>query len=384
MHGVDWKAIHDKYAELLPHVSHRVDLDYLLSEMVAESNAGHSYVNYGDFDRVDRMETGLLGARLKADPDAGRFIISKIYNGENWNNSRRSPLTVQGVNVKEGEYLISINGNQVEVGENPYKYLENTVGELVDITVNDEPTEQGARTYTIKPINSELSLMYLDWVQSRREKVEEMSNGRIGYIHVPNTAVDGNRELFKGMYAYHEKDALIIDDRYNGGGFIPDLMVDLLDRETLAYWHRRGLDAMKTPAVAHDGPKAMLINHYSSSGGDAFPYFFKKKDLGVVIGTRTWGGLVGISGNASLVDGGYIAVPRFGIYNESGEWIIEGEGVYPDIKVVDKPHKVAKGQDPTLEKAVEVLMKKLESESPEKLNPPKDPDRSGWIEKDIE
>ena len=384
MHGVDWKAIHDKYAELLPYVSHRADLDYLLSEMVAESNAGHSYVNYGDFDRVDRIETGLLGARLKADPDAGRFIISKIYDGENWNNSRRSPLTVQGVNVKEGEYLISINGNQVKVGENPYEYLENTAGELVDITVNNKPTEQGARTYTIKPINSELSLIYLDWVQSRREKVEEMSNGRIGYIHVPNTAVDGNRELFKGMYAYHEKDALIIDDRYNGGGFIPDLMVDLLDRETLAYWHRRGLDAMKTPAVAHDGPKAMLINHYSSSGGDAFPYFFKKKDLGVVIGTRTWGGLVGISGNASLVDGGYIAVPRFGIYNEDGEWIIEGEGVHPDIKVVDKPHKVAKGQDPTLEKAVEVLMKKLESESPEKVNPPENPDRSGWIEKDIE
>jgi tricorn protease len=352
--------------------------------MVSESNAGHAYVNYGDFDRVDRMETGLLGARLKADPDAGRFIISEIYDGENWNKSRRSPLTVQGVNVKEGEYLISINGNQVKVGENPYKYLENTVGEFVDITVNDKPTEQGARNYTIKPINSELSLMYLDWVQSRREKVEKMSNGKIGYIHVPNTAVEGNRELFKGMYAYHEKEALIIDDRYNGGGFIPDLMIDLLDRETLAYWHRKGLDAMKTPAVAHDGPKAMLINHYSSSGGDAFPYFFKKKDLGVVLGTRTWGGLVGISGNASLVDGGYIHVPTFGIYNEDGEWIIEGEGVYPDIKVVDKPHKVAKGQDPTLEKAVEVLMKKLENDSTKKVTPPADPDRSGWIEKEIE
>ena len=384
MHGVDWKAIHDKYAELLPHVSHRADLDYLLSEMVAESNAGHSYVNYGDFERVDRVDNGLLGARLKAEPASGRFIISKIFEGENWNSKRRSPLTVQGVDVNEGDYLISINGEEVTTGENPYKYLENEAEELVDITVNNEPTKKGARTYTIKPLKSELSLLYLDWVQSRREKVEKMSNGKIGYIHVPNTSVAGNRELFKGMYAYHDKEALIIDDRYNGGGFIPDVMTDLLDRETLAYWHRRGLDPMKTPAVAHDGPKAMLINHYSSSGGDAFPYFFRKKGLGKIIGTRTWGGLVGISGNASLVDGGYIAVPRFGIYNEEGEWIIEGEGVHPDIKVVDKPHLVTKGQDPSLEKAVEVLLKQLEENPVEEVTPPENPNRSEWIEKEIE
>lgn len=383
MHGVDWKGIHDKYAELLPHVSHRADLDYLLSEMVAESNAGHSYVNYGDFDRVDRMETGLLGAKLEADPKAGRYKISKIYEGENWNDNRRSPLTEQGVDVKEGDYLIRINGQNVTTNENPYLYLENTVGELVDITVNDRPKEEGARTYAIKPIDSELSLFYLNWVETRRKMVEELSNGRIGYIHVPNTSIEGNKELFRGMYAYHDKDALIIDDRYNGGGFIPDVMVDLLDRETLAYWHRKGLEAMKSPAVAHDGPKAMLINHYSSSGGDAFPYFFKKKDLGVLIGTRTWGGLVGISGNASLVDGGYIAVPRFGIYNEEGEWIIEGVGVYPDIQVVDTPHLISKGQDPTIEKAVEVLLEKLEENPPKDVTPPANPDRSEWIEKEI-
>jgi len=384
MHGVDWKAIYDKYEELLPHVSHRADLDYLLSEMVAESNAGHAYVNYGDFDRVDRIETGLLGARLKADKNARRFVIDKIFKGENWHSDRRAPLTRQGVNVEEGDYLLAINGNEVRVGENPYKHLENTVGELVEITVNSNPSYNGAKTYTIKPIKHELSLMYLDWVQTRREKVNELSDGKIGYIHVPNTAYEGNRELFKGMYAYHDKEALIIDDRYNGGGFIPDVMTNLLDRETLAYWHRQGLDPMKTPAVAHDGPKAMLINHYSSSGGDAFPYFFKKKDLGVVLGTRTWGGLVGISGNASLVDGGYIAVPRFGIYNKEGEWIIEGEGVHPDIQIVDTPHKVAKGQDPTLEKAVEVLMEKLENDSTKTATPPEHPDRSGWIQSKID
>jgi len=383
IHDVDWINVREKYKELLPHVSHRADLDYLLGEMIAESNTGHCYVNYGDFERVDRVETGLLGAKLKPDREAGRFVISKIYAGENWNPDRRSPLTVQGVDVQEGDYLIGIGGEEVTTGENPYKYLENTVGKVIEITVNDQPTKEGGRTYEIKPIESELSLMYLDWVETRRKMVEEMSNGKLGYIHVPNTSVAGNRELFRGMYAYHHKQGLIIDDRYNGGGFIPDMMTELLDRETLSYWHRRGLKPSKTPAIAHDGPKAMLINHYSSSGGDAFPYYFKKKNLGKLIGTRTWGGLVGMSGNASLVDGGYIAVPRFGIFNEEGEWIIEGVGVHPDIKVFDTPHLVAKGQDPTLEKAVEVLMKQLEKNPPEKVTPPEDPDRSDWIEKDV-
>ena len=383
MHGVDWEAIREKYEALLPDLSHRADLDYIFGEMIAESNTGHCYVNYGDFERVDRIETGLLGAELTADESAGFYRISDIYAAENWNDSRRSPLKAQGVEVEEGDYLIAINGKEIPLQDNPYRYLENKADKVIELMVNDQPGRDGADTYMIKPVKSELSLMYLDWVEERRQKVEEMSDGRIGYIHVPNTSVAGNRELFKGMYAYHHKDALIIDDRYNGGGFIPDVMADLLDRDILSYWHRRGLEPSQTPAVAHDGPKAMLINHYSSSGGDAFPYYFKKKGLGKLIGTRTWGGLVGMSGNASLVDGGYIAVPRFGIFNENEEWIIEGIGVYPDIKVVDKPHLVAKGQDPSLEKAVQVLMEQLKEKSPEEVEPPEDPDRSEWIEKEI-
>lgn len=383
MHNVDWEGIQDKYRKLLPSVSHRADLDYILGEMVAETNTGHCYVNYGDFEKVDRVETGLLGAELAPDEDAERFIIKDIYASENWNSERRNPLTEQGVNIKEGEYLIKIDGKEVTTKDNPYKFLENKAEKRVDITVNDSPEQNGARTYTIKPVKSEMSLMYLDWVESRRKKVEELSDGKIGYIHVPNTSYEGNRELYRGMYTYHNKDALIIDDRYNGGGFIPGVMTELLNRETLSYWYRRGLKPNKTPDIAHDGPKAMLINHYSSSGGDAFPYYFKKKDLGKVIGTRTWGGLVGISGNASLVDGGYIAVPTFGIFNEKGEWIIEGVGVYPDIEVVDKPHEVAKGNDPSLEKAIEVLLKELEENPPKKISPPEAPDRSEWIEKEI-
>ncbi len=383
MQGIDWDQIKANYNKLMPYVSHRADLDYIIGEIISETNTGHAYVNYGDFEKVKPVETGLLGAKLKADHKSGKFIISKIYAGENWTPNRRSPLTEQGVNVNEGDYLLSINGHELSSDINPYLYLENMLGKMIEITVNSKPNFEGAKTYTIEPIASELELMYLDWVNERREIVNKLSDGKIGYIHVPNTAVEGNRELHRGMYAYHNKQALIIDDRYNGGGFIPDHMADLLDRNVLSYWHRRGLEPTQTPGVAHDGPKAMLINHYSSSGGDAFPYYFRKKGLGKLIGTRTWGGLVGMSGNASLVDGGYIAVPRFGIFDENQKWIIEGVGVYPDVEVYDEPHKVAKGEDPSIEKAVEMLLKELKENPKKKISAPKDPNRSKWIEEDV-
>jgi len=383
IHGMDWKAVKEKYGKLLPYVSHRADLDYILGEIISETNTGHAYVNYGDFERVKRIQTGLLGARLEADQSNGRYKIAKIYKGENWTPNRRSPLTEQGVDVKEGEYLISINGHNINTTINPYMYLENTIGKTIEITVNSKPTADGARSYNIKPIASELELFYLNWVETRRAMVDKLSGGKIGYIHVPNTAVEGNRELYRGMYAYHNKKALIIDDRYNGGGFIPGQMAHMLDRKTLSYWHRKGLKPFKTPGIAHDGPKAMLINHYSSSGGDAFPYYFRKKGLGKLIGTRTWGGLVGMSGNAGLIDGGYIAVPRFGIYNENQEWIIEGVGVYPDFEVYDEPHLTAKGIDPCVEKAVKELLKELEENPIKKIKKPTDPNRSKWIEEEI-
>lgn len=383
MHGIDWKAVKENYAQLVPFVGHRADLDFILSEMVSESNAGHSYVDWGDFEKPKRVEGGLLGAQLIADEKAGFYKIAKIYQGQNWNESLRSPLTEQGVNVKEGDYLISINGREIKSADNPYEFLENTVGKLVEIVVNSTPEKDFARTAVIKPIKSELDLLHFNWVLERRALVDKLSDGKIGYIYVPNTSTDGNRELFKGMYAYHDKDALIIDDRYNGGGFIPDVMADLLDRKTLSYWNRNGLVPSKTPGVAHNGPKVMLINGYSSSGGDALPYYFRKKGLGQLIGTRTWGGLVGISGNARLVDGGNISVPRFGIFDENGEWIIEGIGVYPDIEVVDRPEQLAKGIDPSIEKAVEVLLKELEKNPVKKVKVPEPPNRSGWIEEDI-
>jgi len=380
MHGVDWKAIKERYSPLVEHVSHRADLDYILGEIVSETNTGHSYIDWGDFERVKRVDTGLLGAELKADPASGKYQITKIYSGENWNDARRSPLTEQGVNVKEGDYLLAINGTELNQSMNPFELLENTVGKMVEITVNSKPETSGAKTFTIRPIDSELELMNLNWVNERRAMVDKLSGGKIGYIYVPNTAVEGNRELHRGMYAYNEKEALIIDDRYNGGGFIPDVMTDLLNRKTLSYWYRNGLAPNKTPGISHNGPKVMLTNGYSSSGGDAFPYYFRKKGLGTIIGTRTWGGLVGLSGNAGLVDGGGIEVPQFGVFDENEQWIVEGTGVSPDIEVVDRPEQLAKGIDPCIEKAVEVLLKQLKENPVKKVNPPAAPDRSGWNE----
>lgn len=381
MHGVDWDAMREKYGRLLPYISHRADLDFLFGELVGELNVGHAYVNWGDFPRVDRVEGGLLGAEFKADPNTGRYIISKIFPGENWNDSTRSPLREQGIMAGEGDYLISINGYDVTTDHNPYRFLENTAGEKITISVSSTPDEADAREYWVKPVDSELNLRYLDWVQSRRRMVEELSGGRIGYFHVPNTSIQGNRELFKGFYAFEDKDALIIDERYNGGGFIPDVMIRLLGRRILNYWARRGLELTSTPAMAHVGPKAMLINHYSASGGDAFPYYFREKQLGTLIGTRTWGGLVGMSGNPSLIDGGNLAVPTFGFVNKQGEWDVEGLGVPPDIEVYDRPEEIVKGHDPSLEKAVEVLMKALEQIPPKDITKPEPPDRSKWHEK---
>lgn len=384
LHGVDWEGIRKNYGALLPHVPSRFDLDYILNEVVSETNTGHAYVDWGDINRVERIDGGLLGAELEADLTAQRYRIRKIYAGENWNESRRSPLTESGINIKEGDYLLRVNGRELTTAQNPYELLENLGSRHVELTVNSSPSSSGATDYKVKTVTSETELRYLDWVRSRREMVDRLSGGTIGYIHVPNTAIEGNRELFKGMLAYNDKEALIIDDRYNGGGFIPDRMIDLLNRRTLVYWYRNGLpQPMKSPGIAHDGPKAMLINGYSSSGGDAFPYFFRKTGEGKLIGTRTWGGLVGISGNARLADGGYISVPRFGIYNEDGQWIIEGVGVYPDIEVVDRPEELAKGNDPAIEKAVEVLLDELQKNPPRKVIAPAPPDRSQWIEFDV-
>ncbi|MEW6735090.1 MAG: PDZ domain-containing protein [Acidobacteriota bacterium] len=375
MHGVDWGKMRERYEPLVPYIATRADLDFILGELGGELNAGHVYVNSGDEVRVERQDGGLLGAEIVAH-SSGYFQVVKIFPGENWHERFRSPLTEPGVKVRKGDFILAVDGRSTKEVKNFYELLENKANRSVTLLVNSKPEATGAHEERLRPVASETNLRYLDWVQSRQEYVERASQGRIGYIHIPNTALEGNRELFKYFYPQANKEALIIDDRYNGGGFIPDRMIELLDRPVLNYWARRGLEPLSAPGFSHEGPKATLINGYSSSGGDAFPYYFRKRGLGKLIGTRTWGGLIGLTGNPTFIDGGSVSAPTIRFVDTEGQWAVENVGVYPDIEVVDRPDLVTKGQDPSLEKAIEVLMEELKSKSPKKIKIPTPPDES--------
>ncbi len=373
MHGLDWKAMRDRYAALLPYVATRADLDYIFGELGGELSAGHVYVERGDERALPRMESGLLGADVEAAD--GYYRITKIYPGENWHQNFRSPLTEPGVRVSKGDYILAVDGESAATSKVPnfFQLLQNKADRVVTLLVNDKPTTQGARTERVRPVVTEQNLRYLDWVNANREKVSKLSGGRIGYIHLPNTAEAGNRELFKYFYPQTHTDALILDDRFNGGGFIPDVMIGLLSRPLLNYWSSRDLLPNSTPGFIHTGPKVTLINGQSSSGGDAFPYYFKKLGLGPLIGTRTWGGLIGLSGTPGLMDGGTLTAPSFRFLDTEGNWAVENEGVAPDIEVIDRPELIYKGQDPSLEKAVEVLMEELKKNPPHEIKVPAPP-----------
>jgi len=374
MHHVDWDKMRDKYAVLLPYVAHRGDLDFLLGELIGELNCGHTYVFSGDMPEVERVPVGLLGCELAAD---GRYYrIKKIFRGENWDESTRSPLTEPGINVKKGEYIIAIDGHEVTTDENPYRYLENKVGVQVTLTINSKPSRKGAREVVVTPIKSELKLRYLDWVEHNRQYVDRLSGGRIGYIHVPDTHFEGFREFFKAFQPLMTKDALIIDDRYNGGGHSPYQMVQIMGNRIFNYWATRSSELYPTPFPVNEGPKVMLINGLSSSGGDAFPYYFRKAGLGPLIGEKTWGGLVGYGYSPRFVDGGGLAVPGFAFVNTEGEWDVEAVGVEPDIYVFDDPTKIQAGIEPMLDKAVEYLLEQLKKHPPKKVKRPAGPDRS--------
>ena len=371
MRGLDWNAVRAKYSELVPFVAHRADLDSIFGEIAGEIHAGHVYVSSPSDLDADRVDNGLLGADIV--PDSGVYRIAHIFPGENWHEEFRSPLTEPGVKVHEGDYILAVDGVPTKGVDNFYRLLENKAGRVVTLLVNSKADAAGAREEKVRPVKKETNLRYLDWVASRRAYVDKASGGRIGYIHLPNTGPEGNRELVKGFYPQASKDALIVDDRYNGGGFIPDRMIELLDRPVLNYWVRRNVKPSATPAYAHVGPKVMLINGYSASGGDALPYYFRKRKLGTIIGTRTWGGLIGLSGNPDLMDGGNISAPQFRFLDTEGMWAVEGEGVSPDIEVVDRPDLVAAGHDPSLEAAVKLLMEQLAKNPPKAVTVPPTP-----------
>jgi len=369
MHGVDWETIKKRYQPLAKAVIHRADLTYVIGEMIGELNVGHTYVGGGDIPKVKKIKLGMLGAQFEKDKKTGYFKIIKILKGENWNKSLRSPLTEVGVNIKEGDYLIAVNGRSTDKMTDIYKAFLNTVGKQVTLKINTNPQEKGSREVVIIPIENELPLYYYNWVQTNIEKVTKATKGKVGYIHIPNMGIPGLNEFVKHFYPQLRKKALIIDVRSNGGGNVSPMIIERLRREIAMVDVARNTIPSPDPDAVLLGPMVCLIDEFSASDGDIFPYRFKKYKLGKLIGKRTWGGVVGIRGSLPLLDGGYLYKPEFAVYSTDGKkWIIEGYGMEPDIYVDNDPAKEYAGIDEQLNKAIEVILEELKTK--EKKLPP--------------
>ena len=359
MTGHNWKTIGERYEALLPWVAHRSDLNYLIGEMIAELSTSHTYVSGGDQPAKPHVNVGMLGADFE--PDGGYFRITKIYPGENWNDTTRSPLTEPGLKVKAGDYLIAVDGQETHSNQDVYSYFQDLAAKLITLKINSKSTPEGAWEITVKPTSGENGVRYLDWTDANRHKVEEATGGRIGYMHVPDTSFPGIIAFDKQFTAQLDKDGIIVDERYNSGGQIPDFYTEELKRELLsALAPREGKD-VPWPPVAIYGPKVMIVNELAGSGGDAFPWFFHRQKIGPIVGTRTWGGLVGISRGIPLHDGGNVTAPESAFWStdNGGEWIVENHGVDPDYVVPQRPDLVISGHDPQLEKAIELAEEAL-------------------------
>jgi tricorn protease len=360
MHGYDWAALREQYRPMLKYVAHRSDLNYVISEMIAELTVQHAYIDGGDFQVPPRPRSGLPGARFELDQQAGRYRISKIFSGQNSEDIYRSPLTEVGVNVSVGDYVLAIDGEELKATDDPYRLLRNKADNPVQLTINKTPAMQGSRTVSYRPISDEQSLIYMDWVDANRERVSKATNGRVGYLHVPDMGANGIREFIKWYYPQLRKEALIVDVRANGGGNVSRMLIERLRRKVLALnYSRTNDDANTYPDGVFIGPMAALLDENSASDGDIFPAMFREAGLGPLIGKRSWGGVVGITNRGMLIDGGVVNVPESGFASKTGEWIIEGYGVEPDIEVDNDPQSVISGRDPQLERAIAEVMAKL-------------------------
>ncbi|NOS69049.1 MAG: peptidase S41 [Verrucomicrobia bacterium] len=375
LHGVDWRAMRERYGKLLTDAVTRWDVNYILGELIGELNSSHTYRSGGDTEKSPERGVGYLGCDFTL--TNGVYRIAKIINGASWDSEVRSPLLRPGLtNVSEGDYLLAVNGETLDVKEDPWAAFQGLADKPVFITVNDKPTMKGARELLVQTLSIEARLRNLAWINENRKRVEKASDGKIGYVFVPDTGQNGQNELVRQFRGQFTKAGLIIDERFNSGGQIPDRFIELLDRPLKNFWGVRDGSDWQWPPVAHFGPKAMLVNGWSGSGGDCFPFYFKQSKLGPLIGQRTWGGLIGITGAPGLVDGGAVTVPTFGIYSKTGEWIIESYGVDPDIEVVDDPGEMARGGDPQLDRAVFEVMKAIRQTPSPDVKKPKYPDRA--------
>jgi tricorn protease len=364
MGGLDWAKIGKRYEALLPYVAHRSDLSYVLGELISELSTSHTYVAGGETPPFPRVGVGLLGADY--DVDQGFYRFKKIFAGENWDPATRSPLTEAGLKVKEGNYLIAVNFVPVRAPNEVYSYFQGLANQVVTLKINDKPSADGAWEIVVRPIPSEGQLRYIDWIESRRKIVDQATGGRIGYMHVTDTTIPGVIMFDKYLNAQLGKDGLIVDERYNHGGSIPDFYTEKLQRNTLAILSgRNGKDQMWPPQAIH-GPKVMIVNELAGSGGDCFPFFFHEQKIGPIVGTRTWGGLIGYSRLIPTMDGGSVTAPEFAFWTpeNGGHWIVENQGVEPDYAVQERPDLVVSGHDPQLEKAIELAMDALKKMPP--------------------
>ncbi len=378
MHGADWEAMREKYAAFLPHLSCRSDLNRVIQWMCSELAVGHHRTGGGDrLSDPDRIPGGLLGADYSI--ENGRYRFKKVYGGLNWNPELRSPLAEPGVLVKAGEYLLAVQGQELHPPTNLFSLFENTAGKIIEITVGPNPDGTGSRTVSVVPIRNESALRNRDWVEGNLKKVDAATNGRVAYVYVPNTTTLGHTYFKRYFFPQVHKEAIIVDERFNGGGQVADYYIDHLRRPFICYWHTRYGADIPTPSASIPGPKVMLIDETAGSGGDLLPWMFRKLKLGKLIGKRTWGGLVGTLGFPILMDGGRVTAPNLAIWTEDG-WVVENVGVPPDIEVEQYPAEVIAGRDPQLEKAIEVVMKELEKNPVKRLTRPPFPVRV-WKEK---
>jgi tricorn protease len=371
LHGANLKALVAAYQPYVDNVMCRADLNYIFADMLGEITAQHIFVFGGDRPEVKSVSVGLLGADYTIDHDRYRF--SKVYSGENWNPDLRSPLTEPGVNVREGEYLLAVDGREVHGSDEIYSFFLDRAGKAVQLKVAEDATGKDTRTVTVVPIANEASLRQREWMENNRRKVEELSAGKLAYVYLPNTAMAGFTNFNRYYFAQNAKQGAVIDERFNGGGAIADYIVDWLKRPLLMVaMTREGKDQSIPRAIF--GPKVMLINQYAGSGGDALPWMFRKLGTGPLIGTRTWGGLIGIGGYPALIDGGLVTAPRIALFNpDTGEFDVENKGVSPDIEVDLDPALWRQGHDPQLEKGVSVALQELKDHPVPPIKRPKYP-----------
>ena len=377
MHGYDWAAIRDRYRPWLAHVKHRSDLNYVIGEMIAELNVGHAYISGGDYENPERPGVALMGADLQLDSASGRYRISRILRGHNEESEYRAPLTEIGVDAREGDYLLAIDGDEVRAADNPYRFLRHKAARPVELLLNDSPEREGARRVVFRPIRDESKLRYLAWVESNRKMVDEASEGSVGYLHVPDMSSSGISEFIKWYYPQLRKQGLIVDVRGNGGGNVSQMLIERLRRKLLGTRYSRTSEDFRTyPNEVFLGHLVCLVSENSASDGDIFAARFKQAGLGPLIGKRSWGGVIGITSHGPLIDGGDVRVPEFATNAVDGSWIIEGHGVDPDIVVENDVQSVLAGRDPQLERGIEEVLRRIREEPPALPTRPADPIRT--------